>query len=350
MSQADITRLVVGEPITIALGQPVGQALAGARDLGSGDLSKTLRWSDGKWMGQESLLDKFTRAKRSDKLVIKPLGAASESSALIVVPPKVAAIGAAILVASAALVVATFAGIGPFVATAPEPVVEAEQPLPFAPPSEPSPVRSINEPFGTTAAGQTGLSIIQQVDGAGPGPSVAPLPFDGPSPTMPLVASVPDAPPMRLAPTKVAPSPPDRSASAREPDKDKAGKEDEPKRNRAVILDEGPDLNQKPASKPTTAAKPEATAAATVAKPATSPAVPQVAATAPAVPAPPALKPSAGLVAITPDGKAALFTNPSTRLPQQFKVGDKLPSGETIKSIDASNGKVTTATKEYGLD
>ena len=39
MSQADITRLVVGEPITIALGQPVGQALAGARDLGSGDLT-----------------------------------------------------------------------------------------------------------------------------------------------------------------------------------------------------------------------------------------------------------------------------------------------------------------------
>jgi len=350
VSQADITRLVVGEPITIALGLPVGQALADAPDLGSGDLSKTLRWSDGKWMGQESLLDRFTRAKRSDKLVIKPVGAASESRALIVVPQKVAAIGAAFLVAGAALVVATFAGIGPFVASAPEAVAEAELPLPFAPPSEPSLVRSINEPFGNTPAGQTGLSIIQQVDSAGPVPSVTPLPFDGPSPTMPLVASVPDAPPMKLAPAKVAPAAPERSSGSKEPDKSKSGKEDEPKRNRAVILDEGPDLNQKPASKPATAARPDTTAGTAVAKPATSPTAAQVAAAAPAVATTPALKPSAGLVAITPDGKAALFTNPSTRLPQQFKVGDKLPSGETIKSIDATNGKVTTATKEYGLD
>jgi hypothetical protein len=57
-----------------------------------------------------------------------------------------------------------------------------------------------------------------------------------------------------------------------------------------------------------------------------------------------------GLVAITPDGKIALFTNPKTRLPERFKVGDKLPSGETLKSIDTSSGKVVTDSKEYVLE
>jgi hypothetical protein len=57
-----------------------------------------------------------------------------------------------------------------------------------------------------------------------------------------------------------------------------------------------------------------------------------------------------GLVAITPDGKAAVFTNPKSRLPEQFKVGDRLPSGETVRSIDAKQGRVTTSAKEYGLE
>ena len=55
-------------------------------------------------------------------------------------------------------------------------------------------------------------------------------------------------------------------------------------------------------------------------------------------------------MAITPDGKIALFTNPKTRLPERFKVGDKLPSGETLKSIDTSSGKVVTDSKEYVLE
>ncbi|UUZ66224.1 hypothetical protein LP417_34985 (plasmid) [Polaromonas sp. P1-6] len=57
-----------------------------------------------------------------------------------------------------------------------------------------------------------------------------------------------------------------------------------------------------------------------------------------------------GLVAVTPDGKTALFTNTATRLPEKFAVGDKLPSGEVIKSIDANAGVVKTNAKEYRLE
>ena len=60
--------------------------------------------------------------------------------------------------------------------------------------------------------------------------------------------------------------------------------------------------------------------------------------------------PRSGLVAITPDGKAALFTNPATRLPEKFVVGEKTRAGEVIQSIDAKNGVVRTETKEYRLE
>ncbi|WP_186510838.1 hypothetical protein [Caenimonas sedimenti] len=57
-----------------------------------------------------------------------------------------------------------------------------------------------------------------------------------------------------------------------------------------------------------------------------------------------------GLIAITPDGKFAVFTNPKSRMPEQFKVGDQLPTGENIRSIDVKDGKVVSSTKEYQLD
>lgn len=79
-------------------------------------------------------------------------------------------------------------------------------------------------------------------------------------------------------------------------------------------------------------------------QPAAEPSPPRAAA------APAAGKAAAGLIAITPDGKMAVFTNPSTKLPQPFKVGDQLATGETIRSIDAKDGKVITSSKEYSLD
>lgn len=57
-----------------------------------------------------------------------------------------------------------------------------------------------------------------------------------------------------------------------------------------------------------------------------------------------------GLVAVTPDGSTALFTNTATRLPEKFGVGDRIPSGEVIRSIDAIAGIVKTDVKEYRLE
>jgi hypothetical protein len=71
---------------------------------------------------------------------------------------------------------------------------------------------------------------------------------------------------------------------------------------------------------------------------------------APAAAAKPAQPRGMGLLAIAPDGKSAAFTNPKTRLPEQFKIGDQLPSGETVRSIDLKGGRVVTNAKEYGLE
>ena len=57
-----------------------------------------------------------------------------------------------------------------------------------------------------------------------------------------------------------------------------------------------------------------------------------------------------GLIAITPDSKLAVFTNPRTGLPQQFHIGDPLPGGDTIRAIDGEQGKVFTSAREYSLD
>jgi hypothetical protein len=45
-----------------------------------------------------------------------------------------------------------------------------------------------------------------------------------------------------------------------------------------------------------------------------------------------------------------VFTNPKTRLPEQFKVGDQLPNGETVRSVDYKEGRVLTSSKEYSLE
>jgi len=57
-----------------------------------------------------------------------------------------------------------------------------------------------------------------------------------------------------------------------------------------------------------------------------------------------------GLIAITPDSQLAVFTNPRTGLPQQFQVGDPLPGGDMIRTIDGQQGKVITSAGEYRLD
>jgi hypothetical protein len=79
-------------------------------------------------------------------------------------------------------------------------------------------------------------------------------------------------------------------------------------------------------------------------------AAPAPSAGAVASPAKPTLLRGKGLIAITPDGKVAVFTNPTTKLPQQFKIGEHLTGGDTILSIDVKAGKVISSSKEYSLD
>jgi hypothetical protein len=98
---------------------------------------------------------------------------------------------------------------------------------------------------------------------------------------------------------------------------------EEPKPSAMILDEQNPVKDAKTAPKPDLVAKPEAM---------------------------PDAKVGSGLVALTPDGKYALFTNPKTRLPEKFAVGDKLPSGEVLKSIDKNAGKATTDSKEYRLE
>ena len=56
------------------------------------------------------------------------------------------------------------------------------------------------------------------------------------------------------------------------------------------------------------------------------------------------------LVAIAPDGKYALFTNPKNRMPEKVLLGATLPNGEVVKAIDKGLGKVETDKNQYTLD
>ena len=55
------------------------------------------------------------------------------------------------------------------------------------------------------------------------------------------------------------------------------------------------------------------------------------------------------MVDIAKDGSYVLITNPRTRLPERFTVGQKIFSGETIQKIDAAAGKVQLDQRSVGL-
>lgn len=56
------------------------------------------------------------------------------------------------------------------------------------------------------------------------------------------------------------------------------------------------------------------------------------------------------IVDITPGGKKVLVTNPSTRLPTALAIGDKLPNGKVIQSIDEKSSSITADGTTYKLD
>lgn len=55
------------------------------------------------------------------------------------------------------------------------------------------------------------------------------------------------------------------------------------------------------------------------------------------------------VVDIAKDGSFVLITNPRTRLPERFIVGQKIFSGETIQKIDVAGGKVQLDKRSVGL-
>jgi hypothetical protein len=120
----------------------------------------------------------------------------------------------------------------------------------------------------------------------------------------------------------------------------------EPRPPTAVVLDE-------PEPRPARMAAPAGAGTDRAAAPATQAASMVQTAPMPAASAAVSRRPAQagfGLIAITPDGKLAVFTNPKTQLPQQFTLGEQLPGGDTIRFIDAKEGKVISSTKEYSLE
>lgn len=91
---------------------------------------------------------------------------------------------------------------------------------------------------------------------------------------------------------------------------------------------------------------PSRVAAAPVVAPAPiKPASAPVAASAP----PKVDEPKVTVVDIARDGSYVLITNPRTRLPERFGVGQKIFSGETVQKIDAAGGKVHLDKRSVGL-
>lgn len=335
MSQADITRLVVGEPFTLGMGRAVGQSLR------SSDVSKSLQWRDGKWQGQKSLLSVLSKKKRPKHLVL-PAGAGRRLR-----------LNAWVIAALVGLA-STGVALGLLLQSREAPLASNAQPaaaqsLPFVQALEN--VRTVDQPFPTAPA--ESFQVIQTAEGEAPTAGTPSLPILAPAgvgtttasaragASLPFVAPAPMPTPIGPAPELTSERSSTR-ADARPPAKPA---KEEPKPP-TVILDEMEDKPQ-----PSAAAKPEAPSKSSQSsKPSVVASSAATPAAAPSAPAAPALSPARGLIAITPDGKSAVFTDPATRLPKQFKVGDKLTGGDTIKSIDAAQGKVIAGTKEYSLD
>lgn len=324
MTNPLITRLVVGEPKKLALGKPVGQNL--------GDpTGAALHWKAGNWVGARApCLTWLSRllARIQPQSIVVPIAAAKSGAERF---QRLAVVGAGVAV--------FVGGLGFGLATLRN-QPEASGELPIAPAAT---VRMVQFAYVSPQLEAAPAPMEQQpfpIAKAQPDAVTPPLPF---SPPLREPARPPEKVPAQEV-TKPALSnaqkPPEPTAKAQPPAPPKATPaRQEPQTVPAVVLDEA-------APRGSRASAPAPTVPAEAAVP--------VKQGAPAVP--PAAKPpiererGTGLIAITPDGKVAVFTNPKTKLPQQFKIGEQLPGGDTIRSIDAKEGKVVTSMKEYSLD
>ncbi len=300
MNDTNITRLVVGGPITVTLGIPVGQRIAQSS-------AGSIRWNSGAWVGMNrnaALVPLFVLGRRvAARLAFSP-------KVIVGMLASIAIFGGA-SVGGAYLLNRGGGGAS----------------LPFEPAtSQGGSVRILQESYSPAAQPQppdvpaaAGLSIVPADVIAG-GPPTLPLNdarAPGPAPHQ---AAAPIARPIPASPAsdKVKPA--------------------------AVVLDE-----EHASPQPVRVAQP--TNSSTKPLQASAGGTQKTGAADRDAAAPTrGSSRGAGLVAVTPDGKFALFSNTTTRMPEQFKVGDRLPTGDTIRSIDVKSGKVVTTAKEYELE
>lgn len=308
MRNQNITRLVLGERIPLCMGVPVGQ------DLGHTEGSNTLRWREGRWETNVGILDmvKKSFSKSQNVLELSPTKAPRPFQLNDHAPIWKLAAGVVIsLMVCAAAIYAVLSHKRPLAddfAVVPDARVLEQKA---------AAVLTVDEPWIRPAPEQPAPVEAGIVVPAVPGSLASP--------------GVPEAESRVVDPVQAPVAVPEvvtvkRPIKAKPADEKPVDKK--PEAAKAVILDVEP---------------------AAAAKPKVVPAV-QISSAKPPVKEVPKLAAGSGLVAVTPDGKAALFTNAATRLPEKFAVGDKLSSGEVIKSIDANAGIVKTDAKEYRLE
>jgi hypothetical protein len=304
MSDEIITRLVVGDPMRVTLGRPVGQR------ADHGTKPAALRWRDGTWITSPGPKASKGKAPKSFQVPLQRIAARATASRKY---------GAAALASVAAIAI----GAGGAMLWR----SQSASSLPIAPAvaAAPPAVKVVTAPYSPDARSDSPLPIAP-LQAQAPRFDTALPSAEGPVPRpLPPVAVSGNGPGLQPQPAAVSGSP------AAKP------KDEQAPRVPAVLLDD-------PAP---TGAQRAAAAQGSPVKPGTSNTT--VPSKQPDQAKPPAVR-GVGLVAITPDGKSAVFTNPKTRLPEQFKVGDQLPSGETVRSVDYKEGKVVTSSKEYSLD
>lgn len=286
--------------MTVVLGTPVGQAASNA------DISQTLRWQAGKWESTRGVVEPESKGptKAPSLITIKVTSAIRKSGKRVAVATLMGA-----LLVGLALGLASWVNMRKSTAPAPAQIPVEMSSKPALPNAG---VKEVDEPFpippqsNATAQESTAPveAIIPRVDTAQPAQTqVQPV-------TVAKVQSTP-VPPTKPGPKDDAKAP---VGSAVVLDADVSPAKP-PVQTQPSKLDQR--IEQKPSV--VTAVKVEQ-------------------------------KLGSGLVAVTADGKFGLFTNPNTRLPEKHSVGEKLPNGETIKSIDKAAGKVVTDAKEYRLE
>lgn len=317
MSNTDITRLVVGEPFQKALGSPVTQQGI-APDMPAGS---TLRWVNGRWERDTKSLEEHLRGlKLPSPSSIKLRAGRPRWMKLPQGPVARFVVQVAIAFVLGLPLALYFATSDPTVQPeSPEPTV-SDLPLEPRQTQESTGIREVNSSY--TPPSDEPLAGDEQVGRVTPTPvQAAPINAPGQATRVVVPTIPPRNEPQRKEPEqpKVAAAP---SASHRAP-------REEPKQQAPapVILDVDVPREQPKTSNVGSQMPPP------VEQRTAQPAQPRFA-----------------LVAVLPDGKTALFTDPQTRLPVQYKVGDKLTNGEIVKVIDAKAGKVTTDKKIYVLE